>query len=145
MHTKPVVDITKLSPDELQQLHYIYKVVKVVKVVDGDTIDVQIDLGFHIYHTVRLRFARINTPEIHGPKAKVEREAGLKAKQFVEDYLYTAEKEQRPIYVQTKKDRKGNYGRYLAEIWIYDAASNKFVNLNDLLLAEGLAKPYGGK
>jgi len=139
------INIQNLSADELKQIQYIYRVMKVVKVVDGDTIDVQADLGFHIYHTIRVRLARINTPEIHGPKAKVERAEGLKAKQFVIDYLQTAEQENRPIYIQTVKDRKGNYGRYLAEVWIYDAAAGKFVNLNDILLAKGLAKPYGGK
>ncbi len=102
----------------------------VLKIIDGDTIDVDLDLGFKIHTKQRLRLYGINTPEIRGE----EREEGLKSKKFVESHLPVGKE----ILVKTQKDKTGKYGRYLATI-IVDG-----VNLNELLIAEGLAERYKG-
>jgi len=92
---------------------YEYKA-KVIHVVDGDTIDVICDLGFNITFEMRIRFASIDTPEIYHYKTKEEKERGIQAKQFVIDTLLNKE-----VTIKTKKDKKGKYGRYIANIY-YD-------------------------
>lgn len=98
----------------------------VTKVYDGDTITVNIDLGFSIQFVKQtFRLSRINTPEVRGE----EREEGLKSR----DYLRSRILEQE-IVIVTEKDKKGKYGRYLAEIYIDN------VNINDELVIKGLAE-----
>lgn len=107
---------------------YTYKVSKVIKVYDGDTITVLIDLGFYIHVEKVLRLNRIDAPEIRG----ADKAAGIRARNFLEQVLEEADE----IIVETIKDKKGKYGRYLAEIYADG------VNVNDLLVEVGLAKPY---
>jgi micrococcal nuclease len=109
-----------------------YTIKEVVKVIDGDTVDVFIDLGFNVFHIERVRLNRLDTPEIL-TKDKNEKKYGMEAKSFVSNWL----KEQKQIKIQTFKDDK--YGRILAE-FIGDGD----ICLNDLLLNEGYAWPYDG-
>lgn len=85
---------------------YIYKAM-VTNVVDGDTIDVEIDLGFQISTVQRLRLMGIDTPEIRGP----EKKEGLKVKQYVKDLI-----EGKEILIETHK--VGKFGRYVVDIWV---------------------------
>ena len=103
----------------------------VVKVVDGDTIDVLVDMGFSIFHKTRLRLARVDTPELNSSDS-AEREEAKIAKQWVIDYCLNKD-----IFFETTG--KGKYGRYLAEIFTVD---NTEKSINDLLLENGLAKLY---
>ncbi len=104
----------------------------VVRVYDGDTIWVDIDLGFHIwFKRVKIRLARIDAPEIRGP----ERPAGLVARDFLRQLILN-----KPILLQTLKDRKGKYGRYLGEIWLEQ--EGQYINVNDEMLARGYASPW---
>ena len=104
---------------------------KVLKIVDGDTIDVMVDLGMGVHRKERLRFSRINAWETRGEhKAK-----GKLAKARVAELIPVGEK----IIVKTEKDKRGKYGRYIAEIYII---SEMNINLNDLLLNEGHAVLY---
>ncbi|MBU0473358.1 MAG: thermonuclease family protein [Bacteroidetes bacterium] len=103
----------------------------VSKVYDGDTITVEIDLGFNAFlKGEKVRLNRINTPEITGNS----REEGLKARDYLR--LLILDKE---ILLETIKDRKGKYGRYLGEIFSKDENDNWF-NINDHLVAKGFAK-----
>jgi micrococcal nuclease len=104
---------------------------KCLKVVDGDTMDLDIDLGMEIHINTRVRLYGINTPEIH-TKVAAEKEAGQKAMQRVIAALARWEV---PLKIQTHKDKKEKYGRYLATIILPDGT-----NLNELLIKEGLAK-----
>jgi len=106
---------------------------KVLRVVDGDTIDLLIDCGFDIHTKQRVRLARVDTPEVRGD----ERPEGLKASAFVKELLGSVEQ----VLVTTEKG-KGKYGRYIAEIDVVKDGEN--INLNDRLLAEGLAEEYEG-
>ena len=101
---------------------YEYKA-KLVKVVDGDTVDLDVDLGFHMTARIRFRLARINTPEVRGK----EKEAGLLAKAFVLHELLNAD-----IVVKTEKT--GKYGRWLGEIFVEGN------NLNDALVKNNHAE-----
>ena len=102
----------------------------VTKVYDGDTITVNIDLGFGVWvKGQKLRLLGIDTPEVRG----VEREAGLKSRDVLRERIMDKE-----IRVKTQKDKKGKYGRWLATIYDADVES-----INTWLLREGYAKPYG--
>ena len=89
---------------------YRYKA-EVINIVDGDTIDVCVDLGFHTKMDIRLRLARVNTPEVRGP----EREDGIDAKKFVCSLIECGD-----VWIQTFKDPTDKYGRWIAEVW-FDA------------------------
>jgi micrococcal nuclease len=109
---------------------YTYKV-EVIKVVDGDTIDVDIDLGFKAWvRGVRLRFDRINAYETRLTKGTTPemKEKGLEAKELVKKIC-----DDNPTQVTITTTKKGKYGRWIAEVNVGD------INLNDLLVDKGLA------
>ncbi len=111
------------------------------RVLDGDTIEVEIDLGFEVTITQTLRLVGIDTPEIHATNAGV-RELAMKAK----DHVFKALSDGHPLVVRTIKAGRGGldkYGRYLASVF-YAGADGLLVNLNDELVALGLAKKYDG-
>ena len=100
---------------------FFYKA-KCKRVIDGDTIEMEIDLGFHIILNEKFRLARINAPEITGE----ETPRGEVTKKFLEEILTDKE-----VIVKSIKTEK--FGRWLAEIWIFGE------NLNDLLVEKKLA------
>lgn len=107
---------------------------KIVRLVDGDTVDVDIDLGMGITTRQRLRLFGINTPEVRGP----EKVAGHAATQHLADLLVEFRHPgEWDIVVRTHKDRKGKFGRYLAEL-IGDEGGSA-VNLNERMVADGHA------
>ena len=113
---------------------YEYKA-EVVRVVDGDTVDVVVDVGFKMTTHQRVRLAFINTPETYRRKKDSdEYKAGMAAKNFVKDRLKANDYKE---MLETKKD-PDLYGRYIATIWLKD---NK-VSLNQELLDTGHAKEY---
>jgi micrococcal nuclease len=108
---------------------------KIVRLVDGDTVDVDIDLGMAITTRQRLRLFGINTPEVRGP----EKESGHAATQHLADLLVEFRHEgEWDIVVQTYKDKKGKYGRYLADLIGVEEDGNP-VNLNERMVADGHA------
>lgn len=109
----------------------------VVKIVDGDTLDVDVDLGFSIYHTIRIRLNGLNTAELKS-SSLAERQEAISAKEYVKKWFDTHGYN---ILINTKKDKTEKYGRILAEV--YD--SSILDNLNNDLIREGLAKPYFGE
>ncbi len=110
---------------------YNYKAV-VINVVDGDTIDAEVSLGFDVHMKMRLRLSGINTPE--------RGQVGYKeAKQFVIDWVA-----KNPIVnITTEKDRQEKYGRYLAFIYPF-GSENVDESLNKSLLDLNLAVVYNG-
>ena len=100
--------------DSFMDFLYHYKVVEVLRVVDGDTMDLRIDLGFGLQFgvkdEVRVRLKGIDTPEMRGE----EKEAGEAAKQFVVDWF--EKYKDHTLVLQTWKDKAGSFGRYLGEI-----------------------------
>ena len=98
------------------------------KIYDGDTITVDIDLGFGIIlHNQKIRLVRINAPEIRGE----QREKGLVSRDALRNKISN-----KWIIVKTQKDKKGKWGRWLGEIWLEDKC------INDWLISEGLAEVY---
>jgi len=107
---------------------------KIVRVVDGDTVDADIYLGFDITMRQRLRLYGVNTPETRS-RDLVEKANGLKAKEYLADELKKCNNE-----VSIKVHGTGKYGRPLVEIYIGS------INVNQLLIQNGHAVAYfGGK
>ena len=85
---------------------------KVLGVVDGDTIDLLVDVGFDIHFQIRVRLHGVNTPESRTTN-KLEKAAGLKAKEFVKHWA-----EENPVvFINTIADKKEKFGRILAKIY----------------------------
>jgi len=102
---------------------------QVRSVYDGDTCRVDIDLGLGIWiRNEKLRLVRINAPEMTGP----DKARGVASRDFLRSLI-----DGREIIIETLKDRRGKYGRYLAEIWI--GQDGVWQNVNDALVAAGHA------
>jgi len=87
---------------------------EIVKIVDGDTLVVNIDLGFKTtVKKERIRLIGVDTPELRS-KSLHEKEHAQEAKQFVEKMLPVGS----TVILRTEKDKKGRYGRYLARVWV---------------------------
>jgi micrococcal nuclease len=115
---------------------YEYHVKKVTKVVDGDTIDVEIDLGFDISFSSRVRLAGIDTPESRTTN-KEEKILGLEVKEKLKKAIDSA----KVIVIRTEKmDSSEKYGRILG--WLYLDGSEQSVN--EALIAGGYAWAYMG-
>ena len=117
-----------------QQKLFHYKAT-VDRVVDGDTIDVTLDLGFDISYRGRVRFQGINAPESRTRDA-VEKAAGLAAKRYVEDWINGHEQR---VIIQTSLDDRGKFGRILGRI-----LNDQGECLNDEMVSLGHATPYDG-
>lgn len=112
-----------------------YRVKKVTKVVDGDTIDVTLDMGFDILYQQRVRLFGIDTPESR-TRDKVEKKYGLLSKKFLQEQLKNAKK----VSIKTYKgDETGKFGRILGDVWI-DGKS-----INQTMCDKGYAVAYYGQ
>lgn len=110
---------------------------KVLDVIDGDTLDLLVDLGFNVHHQIRVRLNGINTPESRTSDTR-EKELGLKAKDFTKDWVT-----RHPIvHVSTSKDKKEKFGRILAVVYCDET---KHCCLNDALIDSGNARAYHGE
>ena len=107
-----------------------------VRVVDGDTVDVRLDLGFNVWHKCRVRMVGINAPESRTRDLE-EKKKGLAAKEYLKNILENPDND-----IQMQSEGKGKYGRVLAEIFI----DGEDKSLNQLLIENGHAYIYeGGK
>lgn len=113
-----------------------YYVKKVENVVDGDTIDVVIDLGFDIMFASRVRLAGIDTPESR-TKDKAEKALGLESKEYLKKHL----KDAKSVVIKTEKiNSSEKFGRILG--WVY--INGDTVSLNDMMINDGYAWGYMG-
>tara|TARA_A100001011_G_scaffold390334_1_gene473566 strand:- start:760 stop:1161 length:402 start_codon:yes stop_codon:yes gene_type:complete len=107
---------------------------KVVKIVDGDTIDVDIDLGFGVWlKKQRIRLFGIDTPESRTRDLE-EKKYGLAAKEYLTKWLTSG-----GVTIKTQKDAKGKFGRILGEMYCYDT------NVNQKMIEEHHAVKYHGQ
>ena len=120
-----------MSEKKTREKRYYYKA-EVLRVIDGDTIDVSLDIGFEISLKKRLRLEGINTPESRTRNLS-EKALGLKAKEFTQKFCA-----RESVIVHTVKT--GKFGRLLALVYVGDKC------LNEELIKAGLAREYfGGK
>jgi micrococcal nuclease len=116
---------------------YEYFVKEVKNVVDGDTIDVVIDLGFDILFASRVRLAGIDTPESRTTN-KAEKSLGLEAKEYLKKHL----KDAKSVVIRTEKmDSSEKYGRILG--WVY--VNGESESLNNKMINDGYAWGYLGE
>ena len=118
---------------------YIYRA-KLDRVVDGDTIDALIDVGFDIWFKKRIRFMGLDTWECRTRNLE-EKALGLKAKARTKELLESISS--KPGYFRIKSHGVGKYGRVLAEIFIMDDKGKQW-NVNKTLITEGHAYVYEG-
>ena len=117
---------------------YEYKC-KVKRVVDGDTMDVILDLGFDVHHAVRVRMAGIDTPESR-TRDKDEKARGKLSKAFLKESI-----KGKKIVLKTKiKDSKGKFGRVIAEVWA-EFEKGSLRNINELMIKECYAVKYNAE
>ena len=113
---------------------YTYFVKSIDRIVDGDTIDISIDLGFDLTKKERVRLAGIDTPEKRTKNQK-EKEMGYQATEFLEMHLMEATK----LTVRTEKD--GKFGRMLG--WLYKTDEDT-KSINQIMIDKGYAWAYDG-
>ena len=118
---------------------YIYRA-KLERVVDGDTVDAMIDVGFNIWIKRRIRFKGMNAWESRTRNLE-EKKLGLAAKDRLIELL--TEVSSKPGFFRIKSYGEGKYGRVLAELFIMDNDGN-VININETLIAEGHAHEYDG-
>ena len=106
---------------------------KVKRVVDGDTVDVVIDLGFDIHFATRVRLYGMDTPESR-TRNKDEKVRGYMSKDFLEEWM-----EKDDVVIRTRRDKKGKFGRVLGEMIV------RGENVNKLMIKECLAVEYYGQ
>jgi micrococcal nuclease len=115
---------------------YIYRIKKITKVVDGDTIDADIDLGFDISLTKRIRLAGVDTPESRTRNLE-EKALGLESKEWLKKTLEGA----KDIIIKTEKpDSTEKYGRIIGHLYI----NGEETSINNQMVAEGYAWEYDG-
>ena len=114
---------------------YEYKV-KITRVIDGDTCDIDVDLGFGIFTKDRIRFMGIDTPESR-TRNKKEKALGLAAKARLKEIL---KENKGNIILRTSKEGKGKFGRIIGTLLIYDGKTS----VNQMLIDEGHARDYFG-
>lgn len=116
---------------------YEYRVKKLINVIDGDTIDVDIDLGFDISLLRRVRMAGIDTPESRTTD-KAEKVLGLEAKEYLKKMM----KDAKTIVIKTElPDSSEKYGRILG--WVY--IDNATKSINEQMIEDGYAWGYMGE
>ena len=121
--------------------NYVYRCV-VTRVVDGDTVDADIDLGFNMFSKDRIRLMGLDTPESR-TRNKHEKQHGLAAKARLKELIAGAttipgKRGKKNVYLQTSKAGKGKFGRILGTLHVNGE------NLNEILIRENHARPYYG-
>jgi micrococcal nuclease len=113
----------------------------ILRVVDGDTVDVDIDLGFGVWmRKQRIRLYGIDTPESRTRDLE-EKKYGLLAKRFVEGFLAKGS----TSTLVTEKDGKGKFGRILGKFKVFDAKTDRQTFLHEIMIEEHMAVEYMGQ
>jgi len=129
----------KLTPPSRKSC-YNFRVIKIDKVLDGDTIDVTIDLGFDLYKKERVRIAGVDTPEKRTRDLE-EKELGIDATNWLKNKLKEGVDGSDDLTIRTELvGGVGKYGRLLGWLYIGDAE----LSLNEQMITEGYAWEYDG-
>lgn len=114
---------------------YEYRVRRVHRVVDGDTYDLEIDLGFYQFGVYRVRLLGVDTPEVYGRNASEE---GRAASQYVKTWFGHHMSKEHTIYIHTTKS--DSFGRWLADVFVIEDGVSR--GLGEELIEKGYAEPY---
>tara|TARA_B100001250_G_C19808014_1_gene794322 strand:- start:146 stop:574 length:429 start_codon:yes stop_codon:yes gene_type:complete len=114
---------------------------KIIKIIDGDTVDVDIDLGFGVWlHKERVRLFGIDTPESRTRDLE-EKKYGLAAKGYVEKFMPVGSDQT----LVTEKDAEGKFGRILGKFLVYDVKEDRQAELGKLMIRDHHAVEYHGQ
>ena len=118
---------------------------KILRVVDGDTVDVDIDLGFGVLmHKERVRMMGIDTPESR-TRDKVEKKFGLASKEYVKAYLPIGSMQVLKTEIdKSGEDKKGKFGRILGDFLVYDSEQDAQRKLTEIMIDQGYGVAYFG-
>jgi micrococcal nuclease len=109
------------------------------RIVDGDTVDVDIDLGFDVWmNNQRIRISGVDAPETRTRDLE-EKAAGFESKAFVEGLLPVGSKQ---VLITTQYNSSGKYGRIIGTFELYDASKDAWSDLSTMLLESGHAETY---
>ncbi len=108
---------------------------RLIRVIDGDTVDLEIDLGFDLSVRQRLKLYGVGTPDSRSADSNTKQK-GLEAKQRLTELL------PRQFKIITILNKRGKYGRVLGTIFITEKDTGKEVNVNELMVTEGHAVKY---
>ena len=126
--------------------NFVYQVTSIEKIIDGDTIDVTLDLGFDVCTRQRVRLLGIDTPESRTRDLE-EKKYGLLAKKKLREWCLIAVASDRDdIEIQLRcpeKDSRGKFGRILAEVWVSE--DGQWTNVNKWLCDNAFAVPYSAQ
>ena len=119
---------------------------KILRVVDGDTVDVDIDLGFGVWmHKERVRMMGIDTPESR-TRDKVEKKFGLASKEYVKAYLPIGSMQILKTEIdKSGEDKKGKFGRILGDFLVYDSSEDATKRLTEVMISQGYGVAYHGQ
>ena len=119
---------------------------KILRVVDGDTVDVDIDLGFGVWmHKERVRMMGIDTPESI-TRDKVEKKFGLASKEYVKAYLPIGSMQILKTEIdKSGEDKKGKFGRILGDFLVYDSKEDAQKKLTEIMISQGYGVAYHGQ
>ena len=119
---------------------------KILRVVDGDTVDVDIDLGFGVWmHKERVRMMGIDTPESR-TRDKVEKKFGLASKEYVKAYLPIGSMQILKTEIdKSGEDKKGKFGRILGDFLVYDSKEDAQKKLTEIMISQGYGVAYHGQ
>jgi micrococcal nuclease len=113
-----------------------------LKIIDGDTVDVDIDLGFGVWlKKQRIRFYGLDTPESRTSDAE-EKKYGIAAKEFVQSYLPVGTQQ---TLVTIKDDATGKFGRILGRFEVYNQETDSFMMLDEIMISKHHAVSYFGQ
>jgi len=130
----------------VEPCNFTYRVSSIAKIVDGDTIDVNIDLGFDVCTKQRVRLLGIDTPESRTSDAE-EKKFGLLSKKKLKEWCMKAvasDKDDIEIELRCPEaDSRGKFGRVLAEVWVGE--DGNWTNVNKWMCDEGYAVPYAAQ
>lgn len=124
---------------------YDYEITEVMRIVDGDTYDLRIDLGFHMSAALRFRLYGYDTPEVYGQsKDSEEYEAGKQASDFVELWFNSWERAPEFVEFRAATYKADSFGRWLADIYVVYEVRDELrqKHLGQELFNEGLAEVY---
>ena len=117
---------------------------KLINIVDGDTVDVDIDLGFGIWmRDERVRIMGIDTPESR-TRDLIEKKFGLAAKKRMAELLGEADVVLKTQIARDGEDMKGKFGRILGDFDVYYAPQDRTMRVTEIMMLEGHAVPYMG-
>ena len=129
-----------ISTHSINSIMYEYKC-KIVKIIDGDTVDVDIDLGFGVWlHKERVRLYGIDTPESRTRDLE-EKKYGLMAKELVQTLMPVGSTQT----LITEKDKSGKFGRILGKFRVHEPHLDRYVILNEFMIDNWYGVRYYGQ